>query len=136
MKKKGLAFLLLSTLLLSSCSIKNIIPGNDNNSVITSIDTTHPESASSNYQKITEEFSIYSETTLSYISGIDKVYTITSAGEYTLKGKLEDGSIIIDASEDDEIIINLSGVSLTSSKTSLIYAKSASKVEISAKSDT
>ena len=39
------------------------------------------------------------------------VYTITSAGTYTASGLLE-GQIIVDAGEDDEVVIELSGATV------------------------
>ena len=66
----------------------------------------------------------------------DNVYTITSAGTYDLSGELEEGYIIVSASDTDEVNINLDGVSIKSTINSPILIKSASKVEISAKNGT
>ena len=63
------------------------------------------------------------------------VYTLTSAGTYTLSGNLE-GQILVQAGEDDKVVIELNGVSITYSQDSPIKILSADKVEISAKKDT
>ncbi len=63
------------------------------------------------------------------------VYTLTSAGTYTLKGSL-DGQIIVEAGEDDVIEIELEGVTLNCGDDSPIKILSADKVELSAKSGT
>ncbi|MBP5230163.1 MAG: carbohydrate-binding domain-containing protein [Clostridia bacterium] len=63
------------------------------------------------------------------------VYTITSAGTYTLSGLLE-GQILVDAGEDDEVVIELAGATITCGEDSPIKAISAGKVEISAKKGT
>ena len=61
------------------------------------------------------------------------VYKITTAGTYTLTGKLT-GQILIEAGEDDEVMLELNGVSITYGSDSPIKAVSGSKLEISAKS--
>ena len=64
------------------------------------------------------------------------VYTITSAGTYTLTGALSDGQIIVSAGDDDEVELDLNGVSVTCSTDSPIYVKNADKVKIKAVSGT
>lgn len=63
------------------------------------------------------------------------VYTITKAGTYTLAGKLE-GQILIEAGDDDEVVLELNGVTITYDSDSPIKAVSGSKLEVSAKKDT
>ncbi|MBQ9468910.1 MAG: carbohydrate-binding domain-containing protein [Clostridia bacterium] len=65
----------------------------------------------------------------------DGVYTISAAGTYTLSGLLN-GQILVDAGEDDEIVIELAGATVTYDQDSPIKIVSAGKVEISAKKDT
>ncbi len=65
----------------------------------------------------------------------DNDYTITSSGTYTLSGLLE-GQIIVNASENDEVILELSGTTVTYGEDSPIKIISADKVEISAKKGT
>ena len=63
------------------------------------------------------------------------IYTITAAGTYTLSGRL-DGQIAVDAGEDDEITLELSGVTIVYGKDSPVKILSAGSVDISAKKDT
>ena len=65
----------------------------------------------------------------------DSVYKITKAGTYTLAGKLE-GQILVEAGDDDEVILELNGVTITYDSDSPIKAVSGSKLEVSAKKDT
>lgn len=69
------------------------------------------------------------------ISQSGNVYTLTSAGTYVAIGNLE-GQIIVEAGENDEVVIELKGASITNSQDSPIKALSADRVEISAKKDT
>ena len=66
----------------------------------------------------------------------ENVYTITTAGTYTAKGVLENGQIIVNAPEDAEVVIELTGASISCSTDSPIKALEADKVEISAKKNT
>ena len=70
------------------------------------------------------------------VSAVNGVYTITTAGTYTAKGVLEDGQIIVDAGDEDEVVIELKGASISCSTDSPIKALNADKLEISAKKDT
>ena len=63
------------------------------------------------------------------------IIKITKAGTYTASGKFN-GQILIEASEDDEVVLELNGVSLSYDSDSPIKAISGSKLEISAKKDT
>ncbi len=63
------------------------------------------------------------------------VYTITSAGTYTAAGLLE-GQLLVAADEEDEVVIELSGATVTCGTDSPVRVISAGKVEISAKSGT
>ena len=62
-------------------------------------------------------------------------YKITKAGTYTLTGKLE-GQILVEAGDDDEVVLELNGVTITYDSDSPIKAVSGSKLEVSAKKDT
>lgn len=62
-------------------------------------------------------------------------YTIISAGTYTLSGKL-DGQILVEAKEEDEVIIELNNVTISYDQDSPIKGVSADKIEISAKKGT
>ena len=65
----------------------------------------------------------------------DNIYTIKSAGTYTLSGYLE-GQILVEASEQDDVVLELNGVTINYSKDSPIKVLSADSVEISAKKNT
>ena len=81
----------------------------------------------------TGDFSITTEDGSFTISG--RVYTITSAGEYFLKGKL-DGQIVVAAAKEDAVIINLCGVTISYDLNSPISAAQADSVTINLLSGT
>lgn len=58
--------------------------------------------------------------------------TITMPGEYDLSGELSDGNIIVSLEESDKAVLNLKGVSITSTTTHPIFIESGDKVDISA----
>ena len=59
------------------------------------------------------------------------IYTISSAGTYVLSGKLE-GQIYIAAADEDEVELDLNGVSITYGENSPIFVESADEVKIKA----
>lgn len=66
----------------------------------------------------------------------ENTYVLTAAGEYDCYGDLSDGQIRIRAGDEDEVIVNLNGCSLSCSFDSPIYVESADQVDISAKKNT
>ena len=92
---------------------------------------------------VTDETVTASETTGDFtltsedgaFSSADGVYTITAAGTYTLSGLLE-GQILVAASDEDEIVLELTGATITCDTDSPIKIESAKSVDISAKSGT
>lgn len=76
------------------------------------------------------DFEIATEDGTVSLSG--STYTITSGGTYVVTGTLSDGQIIIDAGEEDEVELDLSGASITCSYDSPIFAKNAGKLKIKA----
>lgn len=82
---------------------------------------------------VTEKETVTNESTV--IDGNANVYTITSAGTYVLSGLLE-GQILVDAGEDDEVVIELSDATVIYGEDSPVKVISAGKVEISAKKGT
>lgn len=58
----------------------------------------------------------------------DGVVTIKAAGVYVLSGTLTDGTIVVDAGDDDKVQLVLDGVSITAADYAAIYAKNADKV--------
>ena len=134
MKKKQLLVLsVLSLLMLAGCTLKN---PSDSTSVDgagynTEITVEDPEDI--DVSENTEDFSI--ATSDGAYSKNNNIYTLSTAGTYTLSGKLE-GQILVEAGENDEVVIELNGASLSYNQDSPIKAVSADKVEISAKKET
>ena len=58
----------------------------------------------------------------------DGVVTIKAAGVYVLSGTLTDGTIVVDARDDDKVQLVLDGVSIMAADYAAIYAKNADKV--------
>lgn len=58
----------------------------------------------------------------------DGEVTIKAAGVYVLSGTLTDGTIVVDAGDDDKVQLVLDGVSITAADYAAIYAKNADKV--------
>ena len=83
--------------------------------------------------EVSGDFSLTSEDGAFTVS--DSVYTITSAGTYSLQGYLE-GQIVVEAGEDDEVVLELNGVTISYGKDSPIKIVSSDSVDISAKKGT
>jgi hypothetical protein len=62
--------------------------------------------------------------------------TITSAGTYSISGKLEDGQIVVNADKEDNVYIILNGVDISNSNTAPIYAMTSKKLVISLANNT
>ena len=60
----------------------------------------------------------------------DKVFNITEAGIYVFDGKADDGQIVIDVANTEDIILILNNVELTCKSSAPIYVKEADKVVI------
>ena len=58
----------------------------------------------------------------------DGVVTIKAAGVYVLSGTLTDGTVVVDAGDDDKVQLVFDGVSITAADYAAIYAKNADKV--------
>ncbi len=58
----------------------------------------------------------------------DGVVTIKAAGVYVLSGTFTDGTIVVDAGDDDKVQLVLDGVSIMAADYAAIYAKNADKV--------
>ena len=76
----------------------------------------------------------YDESEAVYVdlSSVEGDYTIAAGGVYVFSGTLRDGTIIVDAGEDDKVQIVLNGASVSSGDGPAIYAVSADKVFITA----
>lgn len=147
MKQKALLTLsLLSFLTLTGCSLiskrtSSNSSSNGNSSISentgsdydynSSISIEEPEDIE--VEDNTGEFSIKTSDGTYEQNG--NIYRITAAGTYTLKGYLE-GQILVEAGENDEVVIELSGATIINSEDSPIKALTADKVEISAKKET
>ena len=70
------------------------------------------------------------------VEAVSGVYTISAAGTFTAKGVLEDGQILVNAGDEDEVEIELNGATISCSTDSPIKVLNADKVEISAKKKT
>lgn len=95
------------------------------------ISITNPTSV--DVSETTAEFMISTDDGEYSLSG--DVYSIFKAGTYSLSGKLN-GQILVEAGDDDEVVLELNGVSITYGNDSPIKATSGSKLEISAKKGT
>ena len=60
------------------------------------------------------------------------VYTVTAAGEYTISGRLEEGRIVVDAGDEDEVVLILSDASVSSTTGAPIEVVNASEVTVRA----
>ena len=58
----------------------------------------------------------------------ESVVTINTAGTYQVSGTLKDGQIIVDTTDQENVILILAGVELTSQQSSPIYIANAEKV--------
>ena len=100
----------------------------DSSSSISSSDisgsTTNIEIAD---DSVSKDFSLKNSSGAS-IEGTNGVYTITAAGEYTAAGKLA-GQIYVNAS-DKNVVLSLSGVSISNSSVSPIYVKDCNNFEL------
>jgi hypothetical protein len=59
-------------------------------------------------------------------------YTILTSGTYTLSGTLDNGQIIVNAGDEDEVEIELNGASVSCSFDSPVYVMNADKIKIKA----
>ena len=82
-----------------------------------------------------EAFKIKTDGDAAAYSQEGSVYTITGAGTYTLSGKLV-GQILVNAGDDDEVVLELKGASISYDQDSPIKVVNADKCEISAKNGT
>lgn len=60
----------------------------------------------------------------------DNVITISKAGNYTVSGSSENAQIIIDASDDDEVSLTLSDLTLSCETSAPIYVKKAKQLTV------
>ncbi len=126
--KKKITAILLSILLAASLAACGGKPTTEEDAAPAEPVTDKTVSAA----ETTDTFSMQTEDGAFTVSG--SVYTITSAGTYTLEGLLE-GQILVDAGEEDEIVLELCGVTIRWGEDSPVKIVSAGSVDISAKKD-
>ena len=131
MKKKLISILVSLTLCisaLSGCSTTNNIT---TQAIASKITVSAGESESvpkvDTYIELGEKVNVDGEG----VSVDNNIVTINRGGTYSLSGKLEDGQIIVSASEIEKVYLVLNGVDITCSNTSAIYVKEAEKTIIS-----
>ena len=84
-------------------------------------------------KETTEAFSVTSE--VGEILPDGSVYTITASGEYTLRGALSDGQIVVDAGDEDEVRLVLDGVAIRCSFGAPILILNAAEATVKAEAD-
>ena len=150
MSKKILIVLVAVILVVAMCTLFACTDMNlgttDNTKDVTTdtgIDTTPSGNTGSTESAVTDDSITAEETTEAFqITTSDgtysldgSIYTITSAGTYTLSGYLN-GEILVDAGDDDDIVIELNGVTIEYNLDAPIKIVNAGDVEISAKKNT
>ena len=101
----------------------------------TSIDTEFTDREKSGSYKASEAVKITLNKTTATVSGSvakadGSTITITEEGVYIVSGTLEDGQIIVDASDSDKVQIVLDGVNINCETNAAIYVREADKVFI------
>ena len=142
--KQVLLSLSLLSFYLSGCNTNNLI--SDSTSSSSEKESNINESSSStikdSYQSSIDESSsssIISEEEISSLPQVDNfkiesdvengfsydastnTYTITLDGEYNLYNDLVQGQVIVNASDDSEVILNLNGVNITNNNEILFF---------------
>ena len=99
------------------------------------IDTEFTDREKSGSYKVSEAVKITLNKTTATVSGSGakadgSTITITEEGVYIVSGTLEDGQIIVDASDSDKVQIVLDGVHINCETNAAIYVREADKVFI------
>ena len=142
MKKRLLLVFSISVVLaLSGCkkhasssefSSSSEIPNNTSATNIPSISVPDPTNVDE--PTISGDFSLVNASNTS-VTGVNNVYTITSAGTYTASGVLN-GQIVINATDNDKVILVLNGLSISNNTDSPIKAINADNFTINVKDNT
>lgn len=77
----------------------------------------------------------YDQQNATKINLANESITITEKGTYILSGDIQNGQIVIDADEKDDIVIVLDNVNISNNTSSAIYVKQANKVFITLAKD-
>ncbi|MBR4661696.1 MAG: carbohydrate-binding domain-containing protein [Clostridia bacterium] len=128
MKKLFALFAVITaiSILFASCGTADTPTGSETETEAVSVPAETVEDPTNDELIATGEF------TVSPSSGVTvdgNTYTVTAAGEYTFKGAL-DGSIVVDAGDEDEVVLIFDGVTLASSDTAPVYVKNAGEVSV------
>ncbi len=125
-KSKEFTALALAAAMLSGCSMADNVKGNTDN-------VSADKSAASQITDADGEIVFLDETTEftgKDISVNENAVTISSAGKYVLSGKSENASVIINASDSDEITLVMNGIDITCADNSPLRVISAKDVYI------
>lgn len=121
-------------LMLTGCSGQGKGDVTDGGSVVTGASTSGTVNTAADAEdgkvEITGDFTLTGVT--DGVTFSDSVYTITAAGEYTASGKLSEGQLRVEAGEEDEVTLILSGASVSCSTDSPIYVLTAGKFTLKA----
>ena len=131
---KKYLFIIISGLLvaaMTACGAATVTPGAGSDTSGTAAEAVVDTDITA--KEATGDFSMTTEDGAFDNDG--NVYTVTSAGTYVLSGLLE-GQIVVDAGEDGEVVLELSGATITYGDDSPVKILSTGKVEISAKKGT
>lgn len=124
--KKRIIPLLLMAMMFSSCSFSNPNSSFNNNN------QSSIKDAEDDYKDNNTPFSGNAGVN----ENTENEYVIAQEGEYTFKGKIDEAQIVVRAPSTAKVVINLEGVTMSSSTRSLINIESADKVTIKAKEGT
>ena len=117
--------------MLASCAASSTTEPESYSAVDTDTDITEPVvDQNITAEEATGDFELTTADGEFSVSG--NIYTITAEGTYTATGLLE-GQIIIDAEETDEVVLELSGATITYENDSPVKILSAGSVDVSAK---
>ncbi len=132
MKKRFIPLFVLP-LVLASCG------GNSSSNSSSSISGDDVEGSTTDVEvdddDVSDSFSLVDSTGVA-LSGSSGVYSITAAGEYTASGKLSSGQIYVNVGDEDEVILNLSGVSIANSSVSPIFVNNCGEFDLKATKNT
>ena len=121
-------------LMLTGCSGQGKGDVTDGGSVVTGASTSGTVNTAADAEdgkvEITGDFTLTGVT--DGVTFSDSVYTITAAGEYTASGKLSEVHLRVEAGEEDEVTLILSGASVSCSTDSPIYVLTAGKFTLKA----
>lgn len=141
---------IVSVCVLSSCIPFNLLVQSDTDTAAentedtsyVSVSETDPASAekltdpADDSKTATGDFTVTPAEEAGDVTINGNIYKITKAGEYTCSGSLEDGQIIVDASDEDEVTLILSNASIRSSSGAPVLFINASEATVKSESGT